>query len=164
MTDEPASTQRQDMTAGSASIARAHRRTSLRALHLLEYALAAPAPRRQRTWVHRVTNALDALARALGEQTQADEQSIGLLAEIALSHPRYALQVRQLRQELLDVAIAVASVREQIEPDPERGIDAADIRDKLASVTRRIRGYHAREADLVFDAIGIAMEDDPGLL
>ena len=111
--------------------------------------------------MHRAATAVDALARALDDQANANEQSIGLLAETALSHPSHTVQIQRRRQEVLDVAIAAASVREQLEPDPEFGVDAAAISDKLADITRRIREQHAREADLVFDAIGLVIEDDP---
>ena len=68
-------------------VSRSDRDASLRALHVLEDALSAPAPRRQRTWLHRVTYAVDALATALEEQTSADKDTLDLLAEIALCQP-----------------------------------------------------------------------------
>src|SRR3954451_12406146 len=90
-----------------ASDVRAERRTALRALHVLEYALAAPAPRRHRTWLHRVTMALDALHAALHSQLPSGDGSIRLLDEIALSHPGYIPRIQSIRQELLDLTIAV---------------------------------------------------------
>jgi len=139
------------------------RDASLHALHVLEFALAAPAPRRERTWLHRVTTALDALAVALGRQIHAEDESLGLLSEIALCEPRYAAQIARLRQEQLDLSIAVASLREQIEPHPELPIDTADVRDRLASITRRYRQHRARESDLVYEALGFELDAEPGL-
>jgi hypothetical protein len=139
----------------AARASRRDRDASLRALHALEDALSAPAPRRQRTWLHRVTYAVDALATALDEQARAGAETVDLLSEVALCEPRYIAQIERLRQEQLDLRIAVSSLREQIEPDPEFPIDTADIRDRLASIARRYRQHRAREADLVYEAVSI---------
>ena len=110
---------------------RAERQAALRALHVLEYALAAPAPRRHRTWLHRVTVAIDALHTALQVQLPQADNPIGLLDEIALAHPSCIPRIQRLQQELLDFTIALASLREQVEPHPLIEIDPADIRDRL---------------------------------
>ncbi|MDP9463292.1 MAG: hypothetical protein M3P52_01605 [Actinomycetota bacterium] len=144
----------------NASGIRSERRIALHALHVLEYALNAPAPRRHRTWLHRVTIAVDALRFALDAQLHTDDDSIHLLTELALSEPTYAIRIERLRHELLDLTVAVASLREQIEPDPTIDIDPADIRDRLANITRRFRQHQAREADLIYEAMGIEPDDD----
>jgi hypothetical protein len=95
----------------------AQRRALLHALHVLEYALDAPAPRRQRTWLHRVQSAVDALGRALDRE----------------------LRDGNVRDEQRDLAIALAAVRERIEPDAEFGLDPDDIRARLAVITDRLR-------------------------
>ena len=133
---------------------RAERQTALHALHVLEYALTAPAPRRQRTWLHRVTVAVDALHSALQAQLPKADGSIRLLDEIALSHPNYMPRIQRLQQELFDLTIAVASLREHIEPDPTIAIDPADIRQRLGAVATQFRQHQAREADLVYEATG----------
>ena len=144
-----------------ASGVRSQRRIALHALHVLEYALNAPAPRRHRTWIHRVSVAVDALKRALDAQLHTHpDDLLDLLAEIALSEPGYAIRIQRLRQELLDLTVAVASLREQIEPDPTIDIDPADIRDRLATITRRFRQHQAREADLIYEATGIDLDED----
>src|SRR5690242_20420189 len=61
MTNPPAETPDDDRVDRAAELSRDAREASLHALHVLEYALSAPAPRRERTWLHRVTVALDAL-------------------------------------------------------------------------------------------------------
>ena len=136
----------------------AERRAALHALHVLEYALTAPSPRRHRTWLHRVSIAVEALNVALRAQLPTTVHSVRLLDEIALSHPEYIARVQRLRQELLDLTIAVASLREQIEPDPTIDIDPADIRDRLSTITRQFRQHQAREADLVYEATGVEID------
>lgn len=137
---------------------RAQRQTALHALHVLEYALGAPAPRRQRTWLHRVSVAIDALHAALCAQNRAVGDPLRLLDEIGLWNPRYLAQIQQLQQELLNLTIAVASLRERVEPDPTLEIDAEDIRDRLSAVTKQFREHQAREADLVYEAIGLDLD------
>jgi hypothetical protein len=140
---------------------RAERQAALRALHVLEYALAAPAPRRHRTWLHRVTVAVDALLVALRVQVPKADQPVRLLDEIALCHPTYLPRIQRLQQELMDLTIAVASLREHIEPGPAIEIDPTDIRDRLSAVTARFREHQAREADLVYEAIGWELDAVP---
>jgi hypothetical protein len=62
--------------------------------------------------------------------------------------------MQRLQQELLDLTIAVASLREHIEPDPTIAIDPADIRERLGAVATRFRQHQAQEADLVYEAMG----------
>ena len=137
---------------------RDEREAALRALHVLEYALAAPAPRRQRTWLHRVTVALGALHAALLRQIPKADDSIRLLDEIALYDPRCLAEIQQLQQELLNLTIAVASLRERVEPDATIEIDPADIRQRLSVVTKLFRQHQAREADLVYETTGLELQ------
>jgi hypothetical protein len=148
-----------DTLAELAADLRAEREAALRALHVLEYALAAPAPRRQRTWLHRVTAAIDALHDALVRQIPEPGHSVGLLDEIALYDPRCLPAVQELQQELLGLTIAVASLRERVEPDPTMEIDAGDIRERLSVVTKLFRQQQAREADLVYEVTGLELQD-----
>jgi hypothetical protein len=138
---------------------RAQRQIALHALQVVEYALTAPAPRRHRTWLHRVTVAIDALHVALDSQLPKLDEPIRLLDEIALSHPSYIPRIERLQQELLDLTIAVASLREQIEPDPTIDIDPSGIRARLGAVAAQFRQHQAREADLVYEATGQELDD-----
>jgi hypothetical protein len=91
-----------------ASAVRSARRNSLHAMHALEYALCAPVPRRHRTWLHRVTAAVDALRAALDTQLDAPRDGfIDLLAEAAMSEPDYVVRIQRLQQELLDLNVAL---------------------------------------------------------
>lgn len=156
MAEMPASDSTFDMLAADV---RAERQTALHALHVLEYALTAPAPRRHRTWLHRVTVAVDALQTALHVQLRQADGSIRLLDEIALSHAQYVPRIEGLQQELLNLTIAVASLREQIEPDPSITIDPADVRQRLGAVATQFREHQAQEADLVYEATGRLLDD-----
>ena len=163
MTKPPAERPDDDRVDRAAERARDARQASLHALHVLEFALSAPAPRRERTWLHRVMIALDALADALDRQIHAEDESLGLLSEIALCEPKYSTQIHRLWQEQVDLAIAVASLREQIEPNPELPIDTADVRDRLATIARRYRQHRARESDLIYEAVGLELDVGPDI-
>jgi hypothetical protein len=106
-----------------------------------------------------VAVAVDALHIALRAQLPKADDPIRLLDEIALCHPSYLPQIQQLQQELLDLAIAVASLREQIEPDSTLDIDPTDIRERLSTLTKRFREHQAREADLVYDATSHELDE-----
>jgi hypothetical protein len=128
---------------------------SLHALQVVEYALSAPAPRRERTWLHRVTIAADALANALDRQISDDDNSIGLLAEIALSEPEHTEAVVDLRNEQRAMRVAIASLREQLDDHPELPIDTTGIRERFTDLAHRYRQHHTREAELIHAALGI---------
>ncbi len=138
---------------------RAERQTALHALHVLEYALSAPAPRRHRTWLHRVMIAADALHAALQTRLPDDDRPIRLLDEIALSHPDYIPRIESLQHELADLAIAVAALQERLEPDPQLVIDPADIRNQLSTLAQAFREHRARESDLIYEATGRNLDE-----
>ena len=83
-----------------------------------------------------------------------DDDPIRLHDEIALCHPDCLPKIQQLQRELLDLTIAVASLREQVEPDPLIEIDPTQIRERLSNVTKQFREYQARESDFIYEAIG----------
>ena len=128
---------------------------SLHALQVVEYALSAPAPRRERTWLHRMTIAMDALADALDRQIADNDHSFGLLAEIALSEPKHADAVIDLRNEQQALRVAIASVREQLDDHPELPIDTTGIRQRFTELAHRYRRHHTRETELIHTALGI---------
>jgi hypothetical protein len=157
MSDRPWPTTSTTFNSRAADV-REERRIALHALHVLEYALSAPAPRRHRTWLHRVATAIDALHAALQTQLHTDGLPMGLLDEIALSNPSYLAPIQRLRQDVFDLTIAVASLREQIELDPAIENDPDDVRNRLAALTQQFRQHQAREADLVYDATGLDID------
>ena len=135
---------------------------SLHALQIVEYALSAPAPRRERTWRHRLTIAVDALADAIDHQIADNDLSIGLLAEIALCEPELIPAVTDLRNEQRALRVAIASLREQLDEHPELPIDTTYVRERFTELARRYREHHTREAELIHAALGIDITEPPG--
>lgn len=159
-TPEPFSPRTGSTFGSLAADVRAERRIALHALSVLEYAVTAPAPRRHRTWLHRVTIAVEALHAALQARAFATDTPFHLLDEIALSNPTFVTPIQRLRQELLDLTIAVASLREQIEPDPVIELNPDDVRDRLAVLAQQFREHQASEAVLVHQATGLDLDND----
>jgi hypothetical protein len=139
----------------AAQDSRADRNASLDALHTVEAALAAPAPGRNERWLAEVLIAIDTLLDALNSQAATDSESTSLLSEIAIDQPRFVSRIERLRREHDDLRAALRSLRDQIAPVVGVDVDPADIRDRLASVARRLRQHRAREADLIYEAINL---------
>lgn len=139
----------------AARTSRADRNASLDALHAVEAALAEPTTGREVEWLHRVLVAVDALTCALADQAAGDVESASLLSEIVIDEPRLAPRVERLRREYDDVRRSLDSLREQLALDSAVGVDTADVRDRLASIARRLRQQRAREADLIWEAVNI---------
>ena len=106
-----------------------------------------------------MTVAIDALHTALHAQLPNADRPIRLVDEIALTQPSYIPRIQRLQQQLLDLTIAVASLREHIEPDPTIEIDPAQIRNRLGAVSTRFREHQAQEADLVHEATGRELDE-----
>ena len=138
---------------------RASQDASLRALQVVEFAMSAPAPRRERTWLHRITIAIDALTVAIHQQIRDNDNSIGLLAEIALSEPQHLQTVVDLVDEQRAIRVAIASMREQLDEHPELPVDTTAIRDRFQQLAHRYRQHFMREAELIHHALGIDITD-----
>ena len=134
---------------------------SRRALHVVEYALSAPAPRRERTWVHRLSAAVDRLAESIDRQIADDDNCIGLLAEIALTEPDRMQDVVELRDEQRALRVAIASVREQLDEHPEIPLDIEAVRRSFTELANRYRRHHTLEVELIHTALGIDITE-PG--
>jgi hypothetical protein len=145
----------------AATATRHGRDRSLHALQVVEYALSAPAPRRERTWLHRLELAVDALAEAVDRQIDDANSSIGLLSEIALSEPAHLDAVLELRSEQRSLRVALSSILELLEDGDEFTVDPADIRDRLAALALQYRRHQTREAELVHVALDIDLTEPP---
>lgn len=138
-----------------ADTSRMDRDSSRDALHVLEDALSEPASGREERWLTSVIEGLAALGSALDAQAGRDSDSSSVLSEIAADDPRFRPRIERLRAEHTDLRDSVKSLLSQMAPHPGLVIDAGDIRERLASVARRLRQHRAREADLIYEAINI---------
>ena len=139
----------------AAKVSKDDRHASLDALHTLEGALSEPSPGREDRWLDQVLAALDDLVTTLDAQAAGDAETASLLSEIAEDEPRLRPRIERLRREHDDLRDGLQSLRTQIAPQAGLVIDAADIRERLAALARRLRQHQAREADLIYEAVNI---------
>ncbi len=109
--------------------------------------------------MHRVSVAIDSLQAALQIRLPGEGAPLGPLDELALVHPAHLERVAQLQQELLDLTIAVASLKELVELDTIVAIDPTDIRVRLDVLTQQFREHQASEAALISEVVGVAIDE-----
>ena len=140
---------------GPAQLSWSDRNMSLDALHVLEAALAEPAPARTSAWLDNVRAALHTLADALDTQAHGDSEAASLLSEIATDEPRLLPRIERLRAEHASLRDAVRDLLKGLNAGGDDRIDIADIRDRAAELARRLRHHRAREADLIYEAVNL---------
>jgi hypothetical protein len=145
-------------------VSRSDRRRSLDAVHLLESVASSASPGRASAWRTEVLDALDVLTMAIAEQAESYEQPAALLAEVALEHPRLRTWVRQLRRQWHELSDSATAVRDRLAEADDPAWSPADVREQLRWLITTFHHHQAREADLVFDALGVDLgrPDRPG--
>lgn len=136
---------------------------TLLAMHAVEGALAAAAPRKQGTWGRDVLAALAALDDATRDEQDNADRADSLLSDIKRTQPLLASRVRGVRAQYHQLRDGVSSLRRELEQEGEgRDLDPADIRQRLAWVLTAIRHQRARESDLIYEAYYEAFQAELG--
>jgi DNA repair ATPase RecN len=133
---------------------------TLEAMHLLERALAAPAPGREAPWRDDVLASLAVLDDATTEEYENGNRSDSLLSDIKRTQPRLGPRVRGVRAQYSQLRDRVRALRQELAADPEEPPDFADIRERLAALLTAIRHQRARESDLLYEAYFDAFNSD----
>jgi hypothetical protein len=144
-----------DATARSVETSRDDRQRSLAAMHDLEAMASSAAVGREAAWRTEVVRALHALSAAIAEQEQTYDDPTGLLAELALEHPRLRTWNRQLRRQWHDLAPAAEAFADELAEADDAAWNAADTRERLRWLLTSLHHHRAREADLVFEALSV---------
>jgi DNA repair ATPase RecN len=126
-------------------------------MHALEEATGRPALARSEAWTQAVTTALDRLESAFAEQRASYEDPLGLMAEIASDAPRLRSVVRQLRHRWIELESTARALRQTLRSCPD-AYSIHEVRDRVRWLMGSVRHHREREADLVFDALEIALE------
>lgn len=124
---------------------------TLGAIHDLEAALAAAAPGREGQWRDAVRAALDVLGQAATDEEANAARPDSLLSDIARNQPRLRHRVHGLRAQYRQVRDTIATVRPELDHEPE-DVDVADLRQRLAWLLTALRHQRARESDLIYEA------------
>ena len=93
--------------------------------------------------------------RCRDRQIAGNDNAFGFLAQIALSEPKHADPVIDLRNEQQVLRVAIASLREQLDGHPELPIDTSSIRERFTELAHRYRRHPTRETELIHTALGI---------
>lgn len=151
--DPPDDRQRQS---DALNTSRGDRDRALDAMRVLEDAAGQPGPGRDQAWRATVTAALRTLQEAIAEQQASYDAPGSLMAQIAQDDPRLRTLIRQLQHRWSDLAATSRTLAETLQGNG--GNDAwtvADTREQLRWLMTALHHHRAREADLIFSALGI---------
>jgi hypothetical protein len=124
------------------------------ALHMLEKALAAPAPGRETVWNRRAGAAVVIVVDSLNVHRESAENEGGLLsqAEVVLGQPQGLAAARSQHARLLkDANELLASLEEQLNGPT---ITYRGVRQRAWRLASALRSHQALEADLIMEAFG----------
>ncbi|MBO0817425.1 MAG: hypothetical protein J2P30_20040 [Actinobacteria bacterium] len=133
---------------------------TLAAMHQLEAALGAAAPRREQAWNNEVRRTLGILGEAAREEADNAAQPDSLLSDIARTQPWLRNRVRGLRIHYRQLRDAIAALQDELGAAAGQAVDFTDIRQRLAWVLAGLRHQRARESDLIYEAYFDAFRSD----
>ena len=133
---------------------------TLEAMHLLERALAAPAPGRETSWRDEVLASLTILDDATTEEFDNGSRPDSLLSDIKRTQPHLGPRVRGVTAQYSQLRDRVRALRHELTNEHEDTPDFADIRERLAALLTAIRHQRARESDLLYEAYFDAFNSD----
>lgn len=141
----------------SVDAARADRDRTLGAIRDLELALGRAAGGED--WIVEIGSSLRALSEAMSEERRELERPDSLLAMIAAERPRrFGPRVRGIEEQYADIARQLGSFRRELEASAET-TDSGELRHRAGWIIRALHNCRNRQADLVFEALGVDLGD-----
>jgi len=124
----------------------------LDAMHLLEAALASPAPGREEEWRKRVAAELATLRNVLATHVASTESRKGMFVDVESTEPALHHRIERLRHEHADLLRQAESLETHLAP-PAAGhpFNFHDVRQRAGWLLTALRHHQALEADLVFE-------------
>lgn len=124
-------------------------------MHALEAAASAAGPGREQDWRVAVLAALEELAAAIAEQQETYSQPDSLMAQLAQGDPRLRTWVRQLHHRWESLAATTDDLAGDVREGHSAGSRSIDdIREQVRWISAALQHHRAREADLIFAALG----------
>jgi len=124
----------------------------LDAMHRLDVALAAPAPRRQRDWCERVAKELAKLHENLGRHVVAAEAPGGMFAEVETAAPPLHHRIERLKREHAQLLRQMDVLEAFVEKQRDQEIYGfQEIRQRAGWLLTGLRHRTALVADLIFE-------------
>jgi hypothetical protein len=133
---------------------------TLAAMHQLEAALGAAAPRREQAWLGEVRRALGVLGEAAREEAGNAAQPDSLLSDIARTQPWLRNRVRGMRIHYRQLQEGIAALEDELDAAAGQAVDFTDVRQRLTWVLAGLRYQRARESDLIYEAYYDAFGSD----
>lgn len=142
------------------TVSRGDRDRALDAMHALEAAVAAAGPGREQDWRRSVLAALEALTTAVAEQDDTYGRRDSLMAQLAQGDPRLRTWVRQLHHRWSSLAATTRDLADDLRETQSTGSRSIDdIREQVRWISAALQHHRAREADLIFAALGVEIGD-----
>jgi hypothetical protein len=136
---------------GATAVAAVHDEL-LEAMHGLELALAAPAPRRQRDWCERVAKELGVVNEALAQHVLTAEAPEGLFAEIEAAAPPLHHRIGRLKREHAQLLRQTDALEAYVAQERVlKRYAFQEIRQRAGWLLTGLRQRTALAADLVFE-------------
>lgn len=134
--------------------AQAERDRTLVSLHEVESALSRAAG--GENWVDDLKSSLRSLQEAMSEERDELDRPGSLLSMISSERPRrFGPRVRGIREQYDDIARQLDSFRHELDGWDGAEGDIADVRHRAGWIIRALHNCRNRQADLVFDAVGL---------
>jgi hypothetical protein len=124
----------------------------LDAMHLLEAALALPAPGREEAWRDRVAAELATFRNVLATHVASTESRKGMFVDVERIEPALHHRIERLRYEHADLLRQAESLETHLAPSvPGHPFNFHDVRQRAGWLLTALRHHQALEADLVFE-------------
>jgi hypothetical protein len=137
--------------------ARADRDRTLGAIRDLEVALGRAAGGED--WITEIGSSLRALSEAMSEEQRELQRPDSLLTMISAERPRrFGPRVRGIKEQYADIARQLGSFRRELEASGDV-TDSGELRHRAGWITRARHNCRNRQADLVFEALGVDLGD-----
>jgi hypothetical protein len=133
--------------------ARADRDRTLGAIRDLEVALGRAAGGED--WITEIGSSLRAHSEAMSEEQRELQRPDSLLTMISAERPRrFGPRVRGIKEQYADIARQLGSFRRELEASGDV-TDSGELRHRAGWIIRALHNCRNRQADLVFEALGV---------
>jgi uncharacterized protein with von Willebrand factor type A (vWA) domain len=137
--------------------ARADRDRTLGAIRDLEVALGRAAGGED--WITEIGSSLRAHSEAMSEEQRELQRPDSLLTMISAERPRrFGPRVRGIKEQYADIARQLGSFRRELEASGDV-TDSGELRHRAGWIIRALHNCRNRQADLVFEALGVDLGD-----
>ncbi|HEX2154554.1 MAG TPA: hypothetical protein VHL52_11315 [Acidimicrobiia bacterium] len=107
-------------------------------------------------WVDHLKSSLESLQEAMSEEQRELNRPGSLLTMISAERPRrLGPRVRGIREQYDDIARQLISFRRELDDWDGSVAEIGDVRHRLAWILRALHNCRSRQADLVFEALGL---------